>query len=86
MENTINNQKQASGCPVEMEIDPKFLSTTANQMRGIDFILEKNKLLPDPMVMLIAEEMAKKILKPAADWSKMFCGDISAHLLPKTSN
>ena len=53
-----------------LEIDLKFLSTTANQLRGIEFILDKHKLIPCPIMMLLAEEAVTRILKPSADWDR----------------
>ena len=53
-----------------LDIDLKFLSTTANQLRGIEFIIDKHKLIPCPIMMLLVEEAVTRILKPSADWDR----------------
>ena len=68
-----------------LEIDLKFLSTTANQLRGIEFILDKHKLIPCPIMMLLAEEAVTRILKPSADWDRHCSASACAQTFGKGS-
>jgi hypothetical protein len=64
---------------IEMQIDTKFMCTTSNQLRGVDFIMEKKKLrCNDPLMLLIADEAAKHILRPSEDWDRKFKTPIHA--------
>ena len=54
---------------VEEDIDLRlFPSNHYYQKLGIDFIMEKNNLLPDPIMFAWYEKLAENIPTPSEDW------------------
>jgi hypothetical protein len=53
----------------EIEIDISFFpSNVFYKLQGIEFILKKHKLNPDPIMMPLYEKFAEEILDPIEAW------------------
>lgn len=55
----------------EYDIDPAFFPSNSYYQRlGIDFIIDRNNYLPDPMMFSLYEKLAEQIPTPSEDWKR----------------